>query len=146
MTIPLVKSGRIARGVVALAALAAAALGALLFLTWSCCSSPGLDERLGNPAFWASVSSILVALAAFPPVSSRLRGTKLRWVLLPLALAALALCAWLATLTAEGLRNGGASAKEALTTFLPVAVLIAFCAVYVLVRVVFARKPHSPSA
>src|SRR5262245_40324871 len=103
-----ITAGRIARGTIAIAEIAPAGLGALLLLTWRCCGSP--KEPFANPLVWGALAAMPVAIAALPFVSKRLRGTAIRWVLLPLVLADLALCAWLAWESMPRLLDGGSNA------------------------------------
>lgn len=84
-----VQVGRVARGFAATIALCALALAALFVLTFSCCSSPDIGERIGNPFFWCTLLAMPVPLAAFPPLSRRLRGHPVRWALVPSVLVAL---------------------------------------------------------
>jgi hypothetical protein len=135
-----VKVGRFARGTVALAALGVTGFATLVLLTWSCCGSP--KEPFSNPLVWTSIASMPVAIAAIPFVSSRLRGTGVRWSLLPLALVDLAACGYLAYLSIPKLLEGGSSAMEALSFIVPAWVPNSICAIYVMIRVVFA-KPNA---
>jgi hypothetical protein len=92
----LVATGRVARGFLATAALGVLAFLALIGLTWSCCSTPSLSEKLGSPLVHGALASIPVALAAFPFVAKRLRRAKARWLLAPFVLDSLYFCVMVA--------------------------------------------------
>jgi hypothetical protein len=134
----LITTARVSRGATAITAIGAAGLGALMLTTFRCCSSPSLAQTLTNPAFWGLIVAMPVALAALPPLSKRLRGTPVRWALLPLTLVDLVLCGWLGVLVRRQIADGGS--PEELLLFLPVLVPNAICAIYVLLRVVLPKQ------
>jgi hypothetical protein len=134
----LITTGRVARGALAISAIATAGLGALLIATFRCCGSPSLAQTLTNPAFWGLIVAMPVAIAALPPVSRRLRGTAVRWLLLPPVLIDIVLCGWLGLLAGRQMTEG--SVGEALLFLLPVMLPNAICGVYVLARVVLPSK------
>ena len=128
-------AGRTVRGVVAAGALAVTALAALILLAWSCCSTPSLTDKLGDPLLWCLGAAAAVALAVFPPVTRLLRVHRVRWLLAPLVLADVALCVWLGSEITEVLSRGDGN-EEAAWMLLPVLVPNAICALYAAWRLV----------
>jgi hypothetical protein len=120
-------TGRVFRGLLATAALGTLAFITLLMLSFSCCSSPSLGTRISQPEFWYTILSMPVAIASFPWVSKRLRPSPLRWLLAP-CVAATGLY-WMAIV------DLGAGDKAVLFAAAPV-----LCAIYVIARVLFARR------
>ncbi len=132
----LVTTGRVFRGFLATVTLGTMALSALIGLTWSCCSTPSLSEKLASPMVWGAFASMPVAIAAFPAVAKRLRPLAARWVLAPFVLASFYFCVMV---TNQVRTDASAGRVTSETWFLTAAVLLptVVCAVYVIVRVLF---------
>src|SRR5262245_7295273 len=127
---------RLGRGALATVALFLVAGWTLLALTFGCCSSPSLSQRLADPEVWCLFLTFPTPLAALPPLSRPLRATRWRWLFLPSVLASGALIAGLWDLMAL---DDPAALAWLVATALPLAV----CGLYVLVRVVLARPATS---
>jgi hypothetical protein len=98
-----------------------------------------MGQLLGNPLLWLVGAARVVAVAALPPLSARLRQSDLRLALAPFVLADLGMCGWLVKMTLEALRAGGANAGEAPGLFVPALLLNVMCAICVAARVL--RRP-----
>lgn len=139
-------AGRAVRGFFATLALVTCALGALLMLTWSCCNTPTTAQRLADPQLWGLVAAGVTASASLPPMTAQLRALRVRWLMLPFVLGALAFCGMLLVGLVNLTTVDDTPFDAGFWTLLAVLVPNLVCALYVAFRIVLSPPAAPPAA
>lgn len=139
-------AGRAVRGFFATLALVTCALGALLMLTWSCCNTPTTAQRLADPQLWGLVAAGVTASSSLPPMTALLRALRVRWLMLPFVLGALAFCGMLVAALVELTTVDDTPFDAGFWMLLAVLVPNLVCALYVAFRIVLCPPAPPPAA